>query len=356
MPATTTPPLENFGLADLIEAAGGPHKRHRSASAMSDATSAITGAGAMELAGRHGCIETSYWLPPADLKRDLNTGTPSAGGNLVATDKLAALVGAARPASVLERSGCLSITVPGGSAEAGAFVWPSLQDSTEAGWVVEGQAVPAANFSVSTATASPHLIGAHQGLSRRLLKQSTQPLEPAMVSELERSIRATSEAGFWAGSNQQGQPLGITSLPGTQAVPFAGSSPTYGEVLDMVEAYLDQEAAFENLAFYCHPKTLIKLLDTQVVSGSGNFIASIHGPRSLSVASCPLYASSGIPQGKLIALDPSRIAVIRWAAPQLLIDRFSGGKSITGNVETIVLDAVDLIAARPSEIVIGTAA
>jgi hypothetical protein len=80
----------------------------------------------------------------------------------------------------------------------------------------------------------------------------------------------------------------------------------------------------------------------------------VHGVRSISLAGVPIFASSGIPQGKLIALDPSRIAVIRWAAPQLLIDRFSGGKSITGNVETIVLDAVDVIAARPSEIVIGS--
>jgi HK97 family phage major capsid protein len=355
MPATATPPLENFGLTDLIEAAGGPHKRHRSASAMSDATSAVMGAGAMELAGRHGCIETSYWLPPADLKRDLNTAAPTAGGNLVASDKLAALVGAARPASVLERSGALSITVPGGSAEAGAFVWPSLQDSTEADWVIEGQAVPPANFTVGAATASPHLIGARQGLSRRLVKQSTQPLEPAMISELDRSIRATSEAGFWAGSNQQGQPLGITNLPSVQAVPFAGSSPTFSEVIDCVDQYLDEEGDFERLTFYCHPKTLVAMMKTEVASGSGNFLAAcVHGVRSISLAGVPIFASSGIPQGKLIALDPSRIAVIRWAAPQLLIDRFSGGKSITGNVETIVLDAVDVIAARPSEIVIGS--
>lgn len=324
---------------------------------MSDATRDVFGCGAMDLSGRHGCDLTSYWLPAADLnRRDLNTATPSAGGNLVASDKLGPLIGAARPASVLERSGALSVTVPGGSGEAGSFFWPTLSDSTEAGWVIEGQPAPPADFSVGIAHAQPHLIGARQGLTRRLLRQSLVPVEPAMIAELQRSIRATSEAGFWAGSNSQGEPLGITTMADVQAVPFAGAVPTYTEVLDMVEDYLDQDADFESLAFYCHPKMLVQLMKAETVNTSGNFIATVHGPRSLSIASCPIYASSGIPQGKLIALDPSRVAVIRWAAPQLLIDRFSNSKSITGNCEVIVLDAVDLVAARPSEIVIGSAA
>lgn len=355
MPATVTTPLEHFGLTELIEAAGTPALYLRSASAISQAVAKQVPGVGLNTSGRHGAA--AYWLP-FESARDLNTGLPSAGGNLVAGPRFGRLLEAARPATILQAAGAQLVQITGGTAgTAGEFVLAAWDQAAGADWCVESAPAPEADLSVKTATASPKLLGARIKISRRMLLQGVAPVEGQMLDELGRAIRVRAEHGFFNGNGSMGQPLGLLNVPGTIAESFVGATPTFSELVGMVEEALKAEADFSRLVFMCNPLMLTALMQTQVTAGNADMVAAcVHGIRQLSMAGLPVLASSVIPQKKILLLDPTRLAIARWDAPQVLVDRFSNGKSINGGAEVVLLDSMDLVAGRPEQIVIGTAA
>lgn len=151
-------PLKWFGIERILQAAGTFDGRDPAADQLSQAVAKLiperglpTGKG------------EAYWLPrDRHEARALVSSISTAGGDLIAQASVARVVAAARPTTVLEAAGATVVNVPAGNAE---YVVPRWHEVSSGGWVSEGEAVPAANFTVATASATPHLCGARLGVS-----------------------------------------------------------------------------------------------------------------------------------------------------------------------------------------------
>jgi HK97 family phage major capsid protein len=302
--------------------------------------------------------DKSYWLPRrSDArrlfggKRDLSVGaSPSTGGNLAAQGAVLRLAQATRPISVLQAAGAQVHEVTGVTD----VVIPAWDESANGYWVIEKQAVTAAGLSITDGVATPKTVGAVQTISRRLLKQAID-IEEQLISELRRIVASTMEVGLWTGDGTDGTPLGIENTPGTETVTFATSTPSYAKLVEMTEAYLDQNGDPGAMVFFCNPKTLARLMTTEVSTGSGNFVAGcIHGPRQLSLFGVPVAFSNAITDGTVILANPSDLHIVYWRSPQLIVNPFTSDTS--GDVRITVLSDMDVVVSRRHSLVIGKVA
>ena len=300
----------------------------------------------------------SYWLPRrSDARRlfggrrDLSvSNSPAKGGDLAAHGAVLRLAQATRPISVLQASGA-QVHEVGGVHE---LTIPAWDESASGHWVIEKQAVTAAGLAITSGVATPKTVGAVQTVSRRLLKQAID-IEDQLISELQRIVASTMEVGLWTGDGTDGTPIGIENTPGTETVTFATSTPTYAKLVEMTEAYLDQNGDPAAMTFYCNPKLLARLMTTEVAAGTGNFVAGcIHGPRQLSLFGVPVAFSNAITDGTVILANPSDLHLVYWRSPQLIVNPFAADTA--GDVRVTVLNDVDVVVSRRHSLVIGRVA
>lgn len=306
----------------------------------------------------HGLASPSaYWMPTRAIarqlfggKRDLSVGgAPSKGGDLAAHGAVLSLAAATRPISVLQASGAQVHEV----GNVHSLVIPAWDESASGYWITEKQAVTPAGLSISEGTASPHTCGAVQTISRRLLKQAID-VEAQLTAELKRIVGSTIETGLFQGDGTDGTPLGIERTPGTATVTFASSTPTYAKLVEMVQAYLDQNADPAAMTFFCNPKLLARLMTTEVASSTGNFVAGcIHGPRQLSLFGVPVAFSNAITDGTVILANPADFHLVYWRSPQLIVNPYTSDTN--GDVRVTVLNDLDVVVSRRHSLVIGKA-
>jgi hypothetical protein len=297
----------------------------------------------------------AYWAPTRKIARKLFGGTrdlsvsnsPSKGGDLAAHGSVLRLAAATRPISVLQASGA-QVHEVGGVHE---VLIPAWDESASGYWVTEGQAVSPAGLEITSGVATPKTVGAVQTVSRRLLKQAID-IEDQLISELRRIVASSMEVGLWTGDAMNGTPMGIENTPGTETVTFASSTPTFAKLVEMIEAYLDQNGDPAAMTFYCNPKTLARLMTTEVASTSGNFVA-VYGQRQVSLAGVPVFASNAITDGTVILANPTDLHVVYWRSPQLIVNPFSS--DTVGDVRLSVLNDVDVVVSRRHSMVIGRA-
>ena len=104
-----------------------------------------------------------------------------------------------------------------------------------------------------------------------------------------------------------------------------------------------------------HPNTAVALLKQEIAANTGNMLAVISGTnRQPSALGIPAYTSRHIPTGKVLLTDPSQIVTIYWGAPQLIVDRFSNGKSASGAAELILFNLCDIAVLHPAHLIIGS--
>lgn len=291
-----------------------------------------------------------YWLP-ADrhMARALTASVATAGGNLVGAAQVGSLVAAARPRTVLQEAGAVVVNVTG----SGEYTIPSWKQNTGATWLAEGAAAPQADLQVNLSTATPKIAGVRLVLSRKVLLQGLDGLEDLVRQELQRSGRALAEQGFFAGTGSTNQPRGILNTPDTTAQSFASTMPVRSELSGMVDKYLAQQGDFAKARFFLNPATFVTLMNTEAVAAGGRYLAEVINGQP-TILGIPVSVSNAITAAKVILCDPTRLALVFWASPVLLVDSFSAGKGIRGEADIICLNYTDIIPTRPAEIVVGT--
>jgi HK97 family phage major capsid protein len=290
-------------------------------------------------------VPGAEWLPSGRFARALGIDTATAGGNLV-SNGLEAVAAAARPPLLLERLGAQRLEINA----TGPVSLPSWEPGT-GGWIAEGSNAPQLASTVRSVTASGRMAAARIAVSRRLLLNASE-LESALLAEVSAAVADLLEAGFIAGSGSQNEPLGLLSTPGTGSQPFAGSIPTYSELMGMVELAGDADADLRRCVFLLHPSTLADLLKAQIDADGGevvvNYSEGLH-----RIAGFPVYATRHVPESRGLFLDPSVLRCVYWSSPQILTDRISNGKSISGAAELIVFNLADLAVIYPAHVVVG---
>jgi hypothetical protein len=288
-------------------------------------------------------------LPTHQLLRDLQL-TSGSGTNLaVQHQPLRQLAGAARPATVFERAGIAAIQID----DANHASLPRWRGDA-GGWVVEGDPLTPPALELTSVSVDAHSCGAVVTFSRRLRLSTGGDLQAAVLSEMERQVSQTLEDGFINGDGMNGKPLGLLAQA-EGGVPFAAASPTWPELLAMLETLIDADGDLSESVWMAHPSTAVAMLATERSAGSGALLVeATPGPR-WSIAGLPLVVSTAIPEGSVVLLDRRAVAPVFFGPPQLLVNPYSGANSITGARTIVVFNYADVGVPEPGLIVVGSA-
>lgn len=287
-------------------------------------------------------------VPHAQMLRDLNVGTATAGGNLAGATQLERVADAIRPRLVLERLGAERVELSATSE----VQFPRWSGGS-GGWLAEGEAAPSDAATVPSVTATPRCAAARLGLSRKVRNQAREDIEAAVLREVSQAVAAVLEAGFLVGSGSNDEPLGLINTPGIGTQSFAAATPTLVELVGMVESFADADGDLGAARWLLNPSDLADLLRTQVSANGGELIVEwISGQHR--IAGIPIETSRHLTEGKHLLLDPSAMATVYFGSAQVLLDEYSDGKALSGAAEVVVFTFADLAVTRPAHIVLGT--
>ena len=287
-------------------------------------------------------------LPHTGLLRDLGVATAAAGGNLAGTG-LAAVAAATRPLLVLDQLGAQRLEVSG----VAQLDLPRF-DGGVSGWIGEGDQAGSMATTVQSATATARCAAARLGLSRRMRNANRSDIEAAVLAEIEAAVRNVIEQGFIQGTGKNDQPLGILNVDGIGSKTFGGAVPTWAELIDTIELLAAADGDLSRASFLAHPAMAASLMKLQVDADGGE-LAVVWADGRHRIAGLPLAISSNVPQGSVILADFGTVQQVYFGSPQIVDDRFSGGKAISGASEIVVMSFCDLVLKQPSHIVVGTA-
>ena len=291
-------------------------------------------------------------LPTLELLRDLQLTTGDiSGANLAGavSNPLVQLAGAARPTQILDAAGINTIQINDG--QEGAL--PRWRGNG-GGWVQEGDTLTPAPLTLSSVAVSAKHCGAHINFSRRLRLGTDGDVQALIFNEMRRVVAQTIEDGLLNGTGTAGQPIGLIDQA-AGSVTFAGASPTYSEMVSMVEALADADGDLGTAVWLMHPSRAAALATTEKGSSTGQFVLEAPTLRRWSCIGLPVLTSTQVPEAKVILMDPRAASIIYFGVPQLMTDPFSGSNSVNGATTVIVSNYVDLAVSEPDLVVVGSA-
>jgi HK97 family phage major capsid protein len=290
-------------------------------------------------------IPGAQYLPSGRFARALGINTGNSGADLV-SNGLEAVAAAARPPLLLEQLGASRLEVNA----TGPVSLPSWVAGS-GGFIAEGSAAPQLNTTVRSVEASGRMAAARIAVSRRMLLNAAE-LESALLAEVSAAVADVIEGGFIAGNGSLNAPLGLLFTTGAGSQAFAGATPSYTELIGMVELAGDADADLSRCVFLVHPSTLTNLLKAQIDADGGEVVVSyVEGVHR--IGGFPVYATRHLPEGKALFFDPSVVRTVFWGGPQLLVDRTSNGKSLSGAMELVIFNLCDLAVLHPGSVVVG---
>ncbi len=173
------------------------------------------------------------FMIPVDVlragKRDLVVGTPSQGGNLVATDlQSGSFIELLRNKSVLQRAGVRTL-----NGLTGNIAIPRQTGAATAYWVAESGAPTESTQAVDQVLLSPKTLGAYTDISRKLTLQSSIDVENMVRGDLATVLALEIDRAGLYGTGSSNQPQGLKLITGVNTKDFAAATPTFAEVVDM---------------------------------------------------------------------------------------------------------------------------
>ncbi len=302
------------------------------------------------VASKMGKAARGFFIPSEVQRRDLNVGTASAGGNLVATDLLTgSFIDILRNAMVIDRLGARMLT-----GLVGNIAIPKQTGAATAYWVAESGSPTESQQAFGQVTMSPKTVGAYTDISRRLILQSSMDVEGMVQTDLATVLGLAIQQAAISGSGSSNQPSGIL----TQVTPSVvggtdGAAPTWANLIELETDVAVANADVGTLGYLTNAKVRGKLKGTPKVSGQDTFIWEggdfpVNGYQVGITNAVPsnLTKGSGNNLSAIIFGDFSSLIVGMWGSLDLMVDPYSN--STSGTVRVVALQDVD-IALRHAE-------
>ncbi|MBI4997848.1 MAG: phage major capsid protein [Rhodocyclales bacterium] len=291
----------------------------------------------------------------AAMYRDLLVGTPTAGGNLVATDLLgSSFIELLRNAMVLDKLGITWLRDLNGNVAI-----PSQTGGATSYWVAENGAPTESQQTVGQVTFSPKTVGAFTDYSRRLLLQSSIDAEVFVRADLAAIIGQAIQLAAINGSGASNEPTGLLNLSGIGSVAGGtnGAAPTYDHLVDLETAVSTANADAGTLAYLTNSKVRGKLRKTQEfastngkavwTSGRERGIGEVLGYDAVvsnAVPSNLVKGTSGAVCSAIAYGNWADLIVAMWGGLDVMLDPYTGATS--GTKRVVALQDVDVNARR----------
>jgi HK97 family phage major capsid protein len=290
-------------------------------------------------------------------RRDLTVGSPSGGGNLVATELHAeSFIALLRKRTHVINLGATTI---GGLV--GNFTIPSQAGAGTAYWVAENSAPTESMQTFGQVALTPKTVGAFTDYSRRMLLQATPDIESIVRADLAAIIGIEADRVAINGSGTSNEPLGIlgTSGIGSVAIGTNGGAITWDHVLQLEEALATASADQGELGYCTNNKVRRKLKGTTKVSGGfADFIwsdtavgsdgyAKLNGYRAAASNNVPANLTKGTSSGVCSAMifgNWSDVVIGQWGGLDILVDRTTNGAA--GGTRVIAFLDMDIAIRR----------
>jgi HK97 family phage major capsid protein len=269
-------------------------------------------------------------------KRDLTVGTPTAGGNLVATNLLAgSFIELLRKRMVTQRLGATTL-----NGLVGNIAIPRQSGGGTAYWVAESGAPTESAQTVDQVTMAPKTVGAFTDFSRKLVLQSSIDVEMMVRSDLTKVIGLEMDRAALYGSGSSNQPTGIKNQSGINTSDFAADAPTWAEVVGLETAVAADDADVGTLAYLVNATGRGSLKTTAKASNTAQFIwenGEVNGYRA--------EVSNQVEANDFWFGNWSDLVIGFWSGLDLIVDPYTG--STSGTVRVVALQDVDVAVRHP---------
>ena len=271
------------------------------------------------------------------MQRDMSVGTANAGGNLVATDLLAAsFIDLLRNRMVLAGLGA---TVLDGLT--GNVAIPSQTAGASTYWVAEATAVTESQAVFGQVVMTPKTVGMFTDYSRKTLLQTTPAIEALVRADLASGIAVEIDRVGLAGSGSGAEPTGIINTGGIGAVAGGtnGAAPTYANMVALEEAVAIANADVGAMSYVTNAKMRAQLKLTQVFASTNGVPVwqgnEVNGYRAAVTNGMPSTLTKGSASGICSAIafgNFSDLLMGFWSGLDLILDPYAlataGGRRI----------------------------
>jgi HK97 family phage major capsid protein/HK97 family phage prohead protease len=265
-------------------------------------------------------------------QRDLNVTAPTAGGNVVATDLMAAsFIDLLRNSSIAIRAGS---TVMNGLQ--GNVAIPKQTGAATAYWVAESGAPTESQQTVGQVTMTPKTVGAFTDFSRRLILQSSIDVENMVRRDLATVIALAIDTAALYGTGASNQPTGLKLQSGINTKDFAATNPTFAELVAMESEIAADNADLGAMRYLLNPAQRGNFKSVEKFSTTG---ATIWEPGN-TVNGYATEVSNQITAGDVFFGNFADLLIGFWSGLDLTVDPYAGATS--GTVRVIALQDCDI--------------
>jgi HK97 family phage major capsid protein len=272
-----------------------------------------------ELSKRFGAGQgkRSFYVPLDVQKRDLVAATPSAGGNLVATDNIS-FIDILRARSVVMRMGAMRMT-----GLVGNVTVPRQTGAATAAWLAnEGTAVSESDQTFGQMALSPKNVAAYTELSRQLMMQSSPSAEMIVMNDLAAVVALAVDSAAIQGTGLTGQPTGIVNTAGIGSV--TGTTIGYAGILEFQTDVMAANALINPATSgYVTTPAVAALLATRQRFASTDTPLWEGGLMDGRVAGFGAMSSTQMPASRLLFGDFNQLVIAEWGALELDVNPYA---------------------------------
>ena len=271
-------------------------------------------------------VHGGFYMPADIQRRDLTVGTPTAGGNLVATNLDAAnFIDLLRARS---RVAALGATMLPGLV--GNLSIPKLTGAATAYWLTnEATAITESQQTIGQLALTPKTVGAYTELSRQLMLQSTPAAEALVMGDLAKVLALAIDLAAFEGSGSSGQPTGISQTANIGSV--TGGSLDLADIIEFQTDLAGSNALADGCAYVTTPavagllkgRARIASTDSKTIWEGSILDGTVDGFRATSTTQ--LTAAS------MIFGDFSQVIIGEWGMLEIALNPYAAfATAITG--------------------------
>lgn len=279
-------------------------------------------------------------------QRDLLVGTPTAGGNLVATELLASsFIDILVNRMVVMQLGTTMLTDLTGN-----IAIPRATGGATGFWVAENTASTESQQAFDQVSLTPKTAGAFTDYSRRLLLQSSIAVEAFVRMDIARTLALMIDLAAINGSGSANQPRGVLNTAGIGNVAGGtnGAVPTWDNVVDLETALANANVGTDSRAYLTNTRVRGRLKRQQMFSGTNGIPVwsndgTLNGTRAEVSNQVPNTLTKGTSTGICSALlygNWSDLLIGMWGGLDIMMDPYTGATA--GTKRVVALQDVDV--------------
>jgi HK97 family phage major capsid protein len=276
-------------------------------------------------------------IPQDVLRRDLNVGTASAGGNLVATELDAgSFIDLLRNASALDQAGATVLT-----GLTGNVAIPRQTGAATAYWVAESGAPTESQQTIDQISLTPRTVAAFVDYSRRLMIQSSIDVENMIRTDLATVLALKIDLAGLYGLGTGGEPTGLKLTTGVGTENFTAAAPTFTEVIALESDVATANALAGSPCYLMNAAMRGNLKRTAKDAGSGIFLMDnneVNGYRAVM--------SNQVASGDLWFGNFADLIIGYFSGLDLMVDPYT--HSTSGTVRVVAMQDVDVAVRQPA--------